>query len=160
MSLAAGNPLSSIMPAPVRLRRLDRLATDQRGARTLRAGLPIEIEDQCDVLNGTQQQVTLELAEPPIDGLAWWKVVTLLGLAAFRVNKLKYFRTVTARLDKRHYNFLASVQLASIRIWLRHNEAMSRLSSRKSSGPDQSFSQLTLTLVHCVVRLQQLNMDA
>ncbi|MCB8882043.1 IS5/IS1182 family transposase, partial [Acidisoma cellulosilytica] len=31
---------------------------------------------------------------------------------------------VATRYDKRDDNFLASVQLASIRIWLRHNESV------------------------------------
>jgi transposase len=39
-------------------------------------------------------------------------------------NKLKHFRAVATRYDKRDDNLLASVQLASIRIWLRHNEAV------------------------------------
>ena len=39
-------------------------------------------------------------------------------------NKLKHFRAVSTRYDKRDDNFLASVQLASIRIWLRHNESV------------------------------------
>lgn len=39
-------------------------------------------------------------------------------------NKLKHFRAVATRYDKRADNFLASVQLASIRIWLRANESM------------------------------------
>jgi transposase len=39
-------------------------------------------------------------------------------------SKLKYFRAVATRYDKRDDNFLASVQLASIRIWLRHNESV------------------------------------
>ncbi len=34
-------------------------------------------------------------------------------------NKLKHFRAVATRYEKRDDNFLASVQLASIRIWLR-----------------------------------------
>lgn len=34
-------------------------------------------------------------------------------------NKLKHFRAVATRYDKRADNFLASIQLASIRIWLR-----------------------------------------
>jgi len=33
--------------------------------------------------------------------------------------KLKHFRAVATRYDKRDDNFLASVQLASLRIWLR-----------------------------------------
>jgi len=39
-------------------------------------------------------------------------------------NKLKHFRVVATRYDKRDDNFLASVQLASIRIGLRHNESV------------------------------------
>ena len=38
-------------------------------------------------------------------------------------SKLKQFRAVATRYDKRDDNFLASVQLASIRIWLRHDES-------------------------------------
>jgi hypothetical protein len=34
-------------------------------------------------------------------------------------NKLKHFRAVATRYDKDHANFLASVKLASARIWLR-----------------------------------------
>ena len=39
-------------------------------------------------------------------------------------NRLKHCRDVATRYDKRDDNFLASVQLASIRIWLRHNESV------------------------------------
>lgn len=39
-------------------------------------------------------------------------------------NKLKHFRAIATRYDKRDDNFLASIQLASIRIWLRNNESM------------------------------------
>ncbi len=39
-------------------------------------------------------------------------------------SKLKHFRAVATRYDKRDDNFLASVQLASIRIWLRFNESV------------------------------------
>ena len=39
-------------------------------------------------------------------------------------NKLKHFRAIATRYDKRDDNFLASVQLASIRIWLRCNESV------------------------------------
>jgi transposase len=39
-------------------------------------------------------------------------------------NKLKHFRAIATRYDKRDDNFLASIQLASIRIWLRHNESV------------------------------------
>ena len=39
-------------------------------------------------------------------------------------NRRKHFRAVATRYDKRDDNFLASVQLASIRIWLRNNESV------------------------------------
>ena len=39
-------------------------------------------------------------------------------------NRLKHFRAVATRYDKRDDNFLASIQFASIRIWLRHNESV------------------------------------
>ena len=39
-------------------------------------------------------------------------------------NKLKNFRAVATRYDKRDDNFLASIQLASIRIWLRTYESV------------------------------------
>jgi len=39
-------------------------------------------------------------------------------------NKLKNFRAVATRYDKRDDNYLASVKLASHRIWLRFNESM------------------------------------
>ena len=38
-------------------------------------------------------------------------------------NKLKQFRAVATRYDKRDDNFMASVQLASIRIWIRSYES-------------------------------------
>ncbi|KJF67647.1 transposase [Rhizobium nepotum 39/7] len=39
-------------------------------------------------------------------------------------NQLKHFRAVATRYDKRDDNFLASVHLASIRIWLRSYESV------------------------------------
>ncbi len=39
-------------------------------------------------------------------------------------NKLKHFRAVATRYDKRDDNYLASIKLASLRIWLRNNESM------------------------------------
>ena len=39
-------------------------------------------------------------------------------------NKLKHFRAVATRYDKRADNFLAGVKLASARIWMRFNESM------------------------------------
>ena len=39
-------------------------------------------------------------------------------------NKLKHYRAVATRYDKLPENYLASVKLASIRIWLRFNESV------------------------------------
>jgi transposase len=39
-------------------------------------------------------------------------------------NKLKHFRAVATRYDKRDDNYMACVKLASIRIWIRFNESM------------------------------------
>jgi len=39
-------------------------------------------------------------------------------------NKLKHFRAVATRYDKRDDNFLASIKLASLRIWLRFYESV------------------------------------
>ncbi len=39
-------------------------------------------------------------------------------------NKIKHFRSIATRYDKRDDNFLASIQLASIRIWLRFYESV------------------------------------
>jgi transposase len=39
-------------------------------------------------------------------------------------NKIKHYRAVTTRYDKRAENFLAGVKLASLRIWMRFNESM------------------------------------
>ena len=39
-------------------------------------------------------------------------------------NKLKHFRAVATRYDKRDDNYLASVQLASMRIWLQTYESV------------------------------------
>lgn len=39
-------------------------------------------------------------------------------------NKIKHYRAVATRYDKRPENFLAGVKLASIRIWMRFNESI------------------------------------
>ena len=39
-------------------------------------------------------------------------------------NKLKHFRAVATRYDKRDDNYFATVKLASIRIWMRFNESV------------------------------------
>lgn len=49
-------------------------------------------------------------------------------------NKFKHFRVVATRYDKRDDDFLASVQLASIRIWLRSYESVTRSAQAGGAG--------------------------
>jgi transposase len=39
-------------------------------------------------------------------------------------NRIKHYRAVATRYDKRPENFLAGIKLVSIRIWLRFNESV------------------------------------
>ncbi len=39
-------------------------------------------------------------------------------------NKIKHFRRIATRYEKYAENYLAMIKLASIRIWMRHNESM------------------------------------
>ena len=39
-------------------------------------------------------------------------------------NRIKHYRAVATRFDKHDANFLASVKLAAIRIWMRFNESV------------------------------------
>ena len=39
-------------------------------------------------------------------------------------NKLKHFRVVATRFDKHDANYLASIKLAALRIWMRFNESV------------------------------------
>jgi transposase len=39
-------------------------------------------------------------------------------------NKLKHFRAIATRFDKHDANYLASIKLAALRIWMRFNESV------------------------------------
>ncbi len=39
-------------------------------------------------------------------------------------NRIKHFRRIATRFEKLAQNYLAMIKLASIRIWMRHNESM------------------------------------
>ena len=39
-------------------------------------------------------------------------------------NRIKYYRAFATRYDKQDANFLASVKLAAIRIWIRFNQSV------------------------------------
>ena len=40
-------------------------------------------------------------------------------------NKLKHYRAIATRYEKRAAHYLALIKLAAIRVWLRHNESVS-----------------------------------
>lgn len=46
------------------------------------------------------------------------------NLAERFFNKIKHYRAVATRYDKRPDNFLAGVKLAFVRIWMRFNESI------------------------------------
>ena len=58
---------------------------------------------------------------PPADSLFLHRYRILIERL---FNKLKHFRAVATRLDRLLENDLASVKLASIRIWMRFNESV------------------------------------
>ncbi len=39
-------------------------------------------------------------------------------------NKLKHYRAIATRFDKHDANFMASIKLAALRIWMRFNESV------------------------------------
>ena len=59
--------------------------------------------------------------EPPV--LCHWLYKQRNAVERF-FNKLKHFRAITTRYDKRGDNYLASVKLASVRMRLRFNESV------------------------------------
>jgi transposase len=59
-----------------------------------------------------------------IDRLSVHSSIATGNLVERFFNKIKHYRAVATRYDKRAENFLAGVKLASIRIWMRFNESM------------------------------------
>ena len=58
-------------------------------------------------------------------------------------NKIKHYRAVATRYDKRADNFLAGIKLASLRIWMRFNEsiALRRLQGGCDGAPRVAASR-------------------
>lgn len=50
--------------------------------------------------------------------------VTLSNAFDRFLSKINYIQAIVTRYENRNDNFFASVQLASIRIWLRHHESV------------------------------------
>lgn len=67
----------------------------------------------------------------PVFSRALYKARNLVGRF---FNKLKRFHAVATRYDKQDDNYPASVKLAAIRIWLRHDESVTWPGDALSSG--------------------------
>ncbi len=59
-------------------------------------------------------------APPPFDA----ELYKQYNLIERFFNKIKHFRRIATRYEKRASNYLAMIKLAAIRIWLRNNESM------------------------------------
>lgn len=53
-----------------------------------------------------------------------WPLYKQSNLIERFFNKIKHFRRIATRYEKRASNDLAMIKLAAIRIWLRNNESM------------------------------------
>ena len=65
-------------------------------------------------------------------------------------NKIKHYRAVATRYDKRADNFLAGVKLASIRVWLHFNEFDDLVQSLSDAGrhePVEPFAETGRAIV-------------
>ena len=127
--------LVDAMGLPIALKLTEGQAHDGRSAvdmlETLRAG-DILLADRAYDSNALREWLTDRGArgnirampnrlEPP--AFSHWLYKQRNEVERF-FNKLKHFRAVATRYDKRDDNCLASVKLASLRIWLRFNESV------------------------------------
>ena len=120
---------------PIKLKLTDGQAHDGRSAAdmldTLGEGT-ILLADRAYDSDACRQALAARGAFANIKPMPNRKQVLVFSRSLYRArncverffNKLKHFRAVATRYDKRADNFLASVQLASIRIWIRANESM------------------------------------
>ncbi len=127
--------LVDAMGLPIALKLTEGQAHDGRSAvdmfETIRAG-NILLADRAYDSNSLREWLTKRGAwgnirampqrlEPPIFSHRLYKKRN--AVERF-FNKIKHFRAVATRYDKRDDNYLASVKLASLRIWLRFNESV------------------------------------
>ncbi len=127
--------LVDAMGLPIALKLTEGQAHDGRSAQdmfeTLRAG-NILLADRAYDSNALRERLAEVGAwgnirampnrlEPP--AFSRWLYKQRNAVERF-FNKLKHFRAVATRYDKRDDNYLASVKLASLRIWLRFNESV------------------------------------
>jgi transposase len=120
---------------PIALKLTEGQAHDGRSAEdmlgTLRAG-DILLADRAYDSDALRQTLTARGAWANVKPMPGRKNLPAFSPFLYRYrnlverffNKLKHFRAVATRYDKNPDNYLASVKLASTRIWMRFNESM------------------------------------
>jgi transposase len=120
---------------PIALKLTEGQAHDGRSAEDMLTGLAegqILLGDAAYDCDATRQTLQERGAWANIKPLKRRKTAPSFSAFLYRYrnlverffNKLKHFRAVATRYDKRPENFLAGVKLASIRIWMRFNESV------------------------------------
>ena len=128
--------LADALGRPIRLMLSAGQAWDGHAAEQLLAALPENcrlLADRAYDSNAIRALLARQGAEAVIPSMPQRNPVIPHDREAYKArnlverffNKLKHFRAVATRYDKRDDNYLASVQLASIRIWLRSYESAS-----------------------------------
>ena len=127
--------LADALGRPIRLMLSPGQAWDGRAAEQLLAALPKGcrlLADRAYDSNAIRALLAAQGAEAVIPSMPQRNPVIPHDREAYKArnmverffNKLKHFRAVATRYDKRDDNYLASIQLASIRIWLRSCESV------------------------------------
>lgn len=120
---------------PIALKITEGQAHDGRSAQDMLgdlAGGQILLADRAYDSNALREGLTERGAWANIKPMSSRKVKPSFSAFLYRYrnlveryfNKLKHFRAVATRYDKRADNFLAGVKLASARIWMRFNESI------------------------------------
>ena len=120
---------------PIRLKLTEGQAHDGASARDMLDGLGAGatlIADRAYDANWLRDAMTEQGAWANVRALSTRRESFPFSASVYRqrnaverfFNKLKHVRAVATRYDKRDDNFLASIQLASIRIWLRTYESV------------------------------------
>ena len=120
---------------PIRLKLTEGQAHDGASARDMLDGIEAGqtlLADRAYDANWLRDQMAEQGAWANVRALATRRETFAFSSFVYRqrnaverfFNKLKHFRAVATRYDKRDDNYLASIQLASIRIWLRTYESV------------------------------------
>jgi transposase len=120
---------------PIALKLTEGQAHDGQSARDMRDALvegQILLADRADASDALRQNLALRGAWATIKPMPNRKNAPSFSAYLYRYrnlverffNKIKHYRAVATRYDKRAETFLAGVKLASLRIWMRFNESM------------------------------------